>query len=80
MKYAMEEENKNKEVNEPRALYKSKEIKIYSSFEEAAEAEAFYVANQDPIERIRETVQLILKVFPINEKIPNTDKIYIDRS
>ncbi len=67
-------------MNEPLALYKSREIKIYSSFEEAAEAEAIYVANQDPIERIRETVQLILKVFPLNEKIPNTDKIYIDRS
>ena len=73
------EKNKKNEVNEPAINYKSRDVKIYTSFEEAAEAEAMEVAKQDPIERIRETVQLILRVFPLSEKKVNTNKIYIDK-
>ena len=75
-----ENPNKNKEVNEPGVLYKSERLSIYSSFEAAAEAEAKYVAKQDPVDRIKEVVQLILKIFPLTEKNSNSNKIYIDKS
>ena len=54
-------------------------IVIHSNIEEAAEAEALYISNQNPIDRIRETVQLILRVYSQNEKVPNTKNIYIDK-
>jgi len=56
-----------------------KNIKIHSGFDAAAEARAIYVAQQNPVDRIKETVQLILRVFPLSEKKPNTNKIYIDK-
>ncbi|MBA2611112.1 MAG: hypothetical protein H0U95_04020 [Bacteroidetes bacterium] len=74
-----DEKDKMNKVNEYPISYKSKDLKIYSSIEEAAEAEAKYISHQDPIDRIKETVQLILRVFPLNEKKPNTNKIYIDK-
>jgi hypothetical protein len=57
----------------------SKKIHVYSSAESAAEAQVLYVVNQDPVDRIRETVQLILRVYSSIEKKPNTNKIYFDK-
>ncbi len=59
--------------------YKKNTITFYNDFRHAAEEEAKYIANQNPIDRIKETVQLILRVYSTNEKTPNTNKIYIDK-
>ncbi|MES2513811.1 MAG: hypothetical protein V4580_06675 [Bacteroidota bacterium] len=57
----------------------NKKISIYSNSDKAAEAQTLYTINQDPVERIRETVQLILRVYSTVEKRPNTNKIYFDK-
>jgi hypothetical protein len=38
-----------------------------------------FVINQNPVDRIRETVQLILRVYSTNEKKPRINKIYFDK-
>ena len=65
-----QEENKQ-ELNEPQVHYGAvagKKIRIYYSFEEAAEAEAFASAEQSPEDRIRETVELILRVYGVSRE------------
>lgn len=57
----------------------SKKIHIHSDSDKAAEAQTEYIINQDPVERIRETVQLILRVYSTNEKKPRVNKIYFDK-
>ena len=57
----------------------SKKIHIHSDPDKAAEAQAKYIINQDPVERIRETVQLILRVYSSVEKKPRVNKIYFDK-
>ena len=57
----------------------SKKIHIHSDLDKAAEAQAKYIVNQDPVDRIRETVQLILKVYSTKEKKPRINKIYFDK-
>ena len=59
--------------------YSKKKIHIYPNHDKAAEAQAEYIINQDPIDRIRETVQLILRIYSLDEKKPNTNKIYFDK-
>ena len=61
-------------------LHKSKDLEIYENPFQVSESEMEYILEQNPLERIRETVQLILKVFPLNKKKSNTSKIYIDKS
>ena len=59
------------ELNEPTPSYGAKpkpRLRIYNSFEEAAEAEARDAAEQSPIERIRETVELILRVYGVTRE------------
>jgi hypothetical protein len=74
----MDAENKKKEESPSRVLFTSKDIKIFSDAEAASAAERDFILNQSPIERIRETVQLILRVYPIKEKKDGPDKIYFD--
>ena len=74
----MDAEKNKKEESPSRVLFTSKDIKIFSDAEAASEAEMDFVLNQSPIERIRETVQLILRVYPIKEKKEGPDKIYFD--
>jgi hypothetical protein len=57
----------------------SKKIHFHSDLDKAAEVQAEYVINQDPIDRIRETVQLILRVYSTTEKKPRINKIYFDK-
>ena len=47
-----------------------KTIKIYSSYNESSEDRAVYAASLSPIECLRQTVELIAKVYPnrINSK------------
>lgn len=59
--------------------YSKKKIHIHSDLDKAAEAQAEYVINQNPIDRIRETVQLILRVYSTKEKKPRINKIYFDK-
>ena len=42
-------------------------LRNYKSFDEAAEAEALDAARQSPEERLRETVDLILRVYGVTE-------------
>ena len=59
--------------------YSNKKIHIHSDLDKASEAQAEYVINQNPVDRIRETVQLILRVYSTNEKKPRINKIYFDK-
>ena len=45
-----------------------KKLRVYHSFEEQAAAEALDAANQPPLERIRETVELILRVYGVTRE------------
>lgn len=59
--------------------YQKNKITIYSNLDEAAETQAQYIVNQNPIDRIKETVQLILRVYTLSEKKQNINKIYFDK-
>jgi hypothetical protein len=50
---------KNNKVNEPPASYSRPRLRIYSSFEEQANAERIYMASLDPLERLRQMRQMI---------------------
>ncbi|HMG14558.1 MAG TPA: hypothetical protein VK590_03860 [Saprospiraceae bacterium] len=43
-------------------------VKIFSSFEEAELSEIQAILKQDPIERLRETVELILRVYGVSRE------------
>jgi hypothetical protein len=43
-------------------------LHVYRSFDEAAEAEALEAASKPPLERIRETVALILRTYNVTEE------------
>jgi len=45
-----------------------KKIRIFKSFEEAEEAEAMDIAQQSPAERLRETVERILRVYGVTRE------------
>ena len=54
---------------------KKMKLRIFSSFEEAAEAEAADNARQAPLDRIKETVELILRVYGVTrEELMNRKK------
>ncbi len=78
-----EEENKGK-INEPSVSYSGNNIRVYTSFDDAAKGELADILKQSPEDRIRETVQLILRVYGVtqeelNERTRNM-KITIIRS
>ena len=50
-------------MREPKAVYKKERLRIFHSFEEAEETELQKAANQKPVERLRETVELILRIY-----------------
>ena len=51
-----------------------KKIRIYTSFDKQAAAEAEDVAKQPPMERIKETVELILRVYGVTREQLNNRK------
>ncbi len=55
-------------------------LRIFKSFEEADEAEARDAAIQSPVERIRETVELILRVYGVSREqlMSRTKKLNIN--
>lgn len=82
-----DEENKNKdqEANESPLSYGSgaNRMVFFNSFEEQEEYNLKKTANQDSIERIKETVQLILRVYGFTEETLRSRKcsneIFIDK-
>ena len=43
-------------------------LRVYQSFEEAAEDEAAAAAAKSPVDAIRETVKLILRVYGVTQE------------
>ena len=58
-------------AKEPLTKYFGKDIRIFNSFQEAEEYELLQVIKQDPVERIRETVELILRVYGFTRETLN---------
>lgn len=71
---------KKDKIARPAILYESKDLKIFANIDAAREAEIASAASQEPLDRIRETVQLILRVFPLKKKKSGNNKICIDKS
>ena len=69
-----ENEEEKREVNEPIAGYgalRGKKVRFFHSFEEQAAAEAQDAADRTHIERIRDTVQLILRAYGVTQEMLN---------
>jgi ParB-like chromosome segregation protein Spo0J len=47
---------------------KANRLRIYKSFEEAAEEEAYAAAQQTPVERLRQTFEPILRVYGVTRE------------
>ena len=78
----LSDETNNDTVNEPNLEYNRK-IHIFNSFEEQEMHRLKEIANENPIERVKKTVKLILRVYEMNPSKKNleSDKIiYIDKS
>ncbi|MGF1924327.1 MAG: hypothetical protein ACQUHE_09130 [Bacteroidia bacterium] len=43
-------------------------LKIFTSLEEAKQDEINYIINQSPIERLRQTVELILRIYNVTRE------------
>jgi hypothetical protein len=57
-------------LNEPSGEYapmKHMQLHSFASFDEAARSDFFAAARQSPLDRIRETVQLILRAYGVTE-------------
>ena len=68
-------ENKNN-LNEPEVPYQNKQlISIFSSFEEMNEADAQSAANINPIKHLKNTTDLIKKLYADELKNPFDKKI-----
>ena len=46
----------------------TKRIKIFTSLEESKQNEINYIINQSPIERLRQTVELIFRVYNVTRE------------
>ncbi len=66
-----DDHNRNNILNEPAVTFGGRrlgKLSVFRSFEEAAEAEALADARQIPQERIKETVELILRVYGVTRE------------
>jgi hypothetical protein len=69
--------NDKGELNEPASGYgplSGKRLQIFHSFEEMERADDLAAANKTPLERIRDTVQLILRVYGVTQEDLNKRK------
>ena len=76
-----DETTNNDSVNELNLEYNRK-IHVFHSFEEQEIHNLKITAAQNPIERVKNTVQLILRMYqmnPIKKNPKNEYKIFIDR-
>ena len=71
--YKNTDENTGQELNESLETYQTKNrIKFFNSFEAAKQDEINFIINQSPIERIQQTVALILRAYSVtNESLRN---------
>lgn len=53
-------------------------ITIHNNVNEMHESQALYIAQQNPLDRLKETVELILRIYPIDEKKIKKNIIYFD--
>ncbi len=60
--------NKLNKLSEPPVAYRSNRIKTFASFEEQEKFNYEEVLKQKPLDRIRETVKLILRVYGFTRK------------
>ncbi len=75
MNYESESENSARGSRSKDKPFAGKKIRIFKSFEEAEEAEAMEIARQSPVERLRETVERILRVYGVTrEQLKARDK------
>lgn len=56
-----------------------KYIQVHPSLSQMEKEQAKYIAAQNPVERIKETVQLILRVYGEPKKSENSKRIFIDK-
>ena len=56
------------ETNIKWVMNNNNRIKIFNSFEESKQDEINYIINQSPIERLRQTVELILRVYNVTRE------------
>ena len=69
-------------VNEPQLHYgmgQNMKLHIFTSFDEAERANAAEAAKQPPLERIKETVELILRVYGVTREqlMANRKKLHL---
>lgn len=55
-------------MTEESIIFVRMKLRVYKSFEEQAADEAAEAAKQSPLERIRETVELILRVYGVSRE------------
>jgi len=68
------EENKDK-VNEPGTGYhRPARVRIFHSFEEARESELEDIIARSPLERIRQTVELIIRTYGFSRGYTGKEK------
>lgn len=76
----MGENSEDNQAKEPGVVYQSKTISIFMNQDQAAHTQRLSVIDQNPLQRIQETVELILRVFPKTKHKKPTNKIFIDLS
>ncbi len=60
---------KDQNLSEPAASYITKnKLQFFNSFEEASQSEAKYIISQSPIERLRQTIELILRAYNVTRQ------------
>lgn len=71
----MTKKYKNKAIDEPQSVSEptvsyqtTNKLTFYKSFEEASLAEAKFILTQSPVERLRQTVELILRVYNVTRE------------
>jgi hypothetical protein len=63
--------NENKHA---RQTLKGKKLRIFHSFEQAEAAADFDAANKTPAQRVRDTVQLILRAYGVTQEDLNRSR------
>lgn len=58
-------------------MNRSRKINLFHTMKEAEEFNAYQIFMQSPKDRIRETVQLILRIYSVNKKA-SSNKINFD--
>lgn len=60
--------NPVEQINPATVASSPRRIKIYTSLEEAKQDEINYIINQSPVERLRQTVELIFRVYKVTRE------------